>query len=68
MTSVRVSSRYQIVIPQEIRAALGIRRGMRVHVTQYGTRVVIFAARSTRKVRGFLRGIDTMVPRDKDRV
>jgi AbrB family looped-hinge helix DNA binding protein len=68
MTSIRVSSRYQIVIPEEMRAALGIKPGMRMHAIQYGERIALLVPRSTSKAQGFLSGIDTTVPRDRDRV
>jgi len=67
MTSVTVSSRYRIVIPKAIRTSLGIKPGMRVHAIQDGGHLVLVPARPRGEARGFLYGIDTTVPREKDR-
>ena len=67
MTTVTVSPKYQVVIPQEVREALGIRPGQKVQVLAYEGRVEFIPLRKLKKMRGFLRGIDTSVPRDEDR-
>lgn len=68
MTVVKVSPKYQVVIPQEIREALGLRPGQQVQALQYGDRVEFIPVRPMKSMRGFLKGIDTRVPRDRDRV
>lgn len=68
MTVVKVSPKFQVVIPQEIREALGLRPGQRVQALQYGDRVEFIPVKPLKSMRGFLRGIDTSVPRDRDRV
>ena len=68
MDTVLVSPKYQIVIPRAIRDALGIRPGQRVQIIQYQNRIKLIPLMASRKVRGFLRGIDTTVKREKDRV
>jgi AbrB family looped-hinge helix DNA binding protein len=68
MTTVTVSPKYQVVIPQKAREALGIEPGQKAQVLVYEGRVEIIPVRKLKKMRGFLRGIDTTVPRDKDRV
>lgn len=68
MTTVTVSPKYQVVIPQEARKALGIQPGQKAQVLVYEGRVELIPVKKLKKVRGFLRGIDTSVPRDKDRV
>jgi len=65
---VTVSPKYQVVIPQRIREALGLKPGQKIEAIQYLDRVEFIPVRSPRAMRGFLKGIDTMVPRDKDRV
>jgi len=62
-----VSAKFQIVIPRAIRQALGIRPGHKVQIIQYGGRIEIIPVRSPQAARGFLKGIDTSVPRDTDR-
>jgi AbrB family looped-hinge helix DNA binding protein len=68
MTIVTVSPKYQVVIPREARKALGIQPGQQVQVLVYEGRVEFVPLKKLKKTRGFLRGIDTSVPRDKDRV
>jgi AbrB family looped-hinge helix DNA binding protein len=68
MTVVKVSPKYQVVIPQQIREALGLRPGQHVRALQYGDRVEFIPIKSMKSMRGFLKGIDTTVPRDRDRV
>lgn len=68
MTVVKVSPKYQVVIPQQIREALGLRPGQPVQALQYGDRVEFIPIKSMKSMRGFLKGIDTTVPRDRDRV
>ena len=68
MTTITVSPKYQVVIPLEIREALGIRPGQKIQAIQYHDRIELIPVRSMRKARGFLKGIDTSVPRDDDRL
>ena len=68
MTVVKVSPKYQVVIPREIREALGIAPGQKVQALQYGDRIEFIPVRRVREMRGFLEGIDTTVPRDEDRM
>ena len=67
MTIVKVSPKYQVVIPREVREALGIRPGEEVQVFAYDGRVEFVPVRNIRDLRGSLRGIDTSVPREDDR-
>ena len=67
-TVVTVSPKFQVVIPQAIREALGIRPGQKIQAIQYGDRIELIPVQSMRKARGMLRGIDTSVPRNDDRV
>lgn len=64
MTTVTVSPRFQVVIPQAIRDAMGIRPGQRMQALQYGDRIELIPVLPMRKVRGMFKGIDTTVPRD----
>lgn len=68
MTTVTVSPKYQVVIPKEVREALGIKVGERLDAIPYRGHVALVPVRSIRSSRGFLKGIDTDVPRDPDRV
>ncbi|MCP5181946.1 MAG: AbrB/MazE/SpoVT family DNA-binding domain-containing protein [Pseudomonadales bacterium] len=68
MTTVTVSSKYQVVIPLEARQALGIQPGQKIEVIAYDGRLEFILVDKPKTLRGFLRGIDTAVPRDKDRL
>jgi AbrB family looped-hinge helix DNA binding protein len=68
MAAVTVSPKYQVVIPQAIREALGLKPGQKVEAIQYLDRVEFIPVRPLKTMRGFLRGIDTRVPRERDRV
>ena len=68
METVRVSPQFQIVIPPAIREALKIQPGQSVHVIQYNNRIELIPVRSMAEARGFLRGIDTTIEREQDRV
>jgi len=68
MKAVTISPKYQVVIPRDVRDALDIQPGTKVQVLQYGNRIELVPLRSPKSLRGFLKGIDTDVRRDKDRI
>ena len=67
MATVKVSPKYQVVIPREVRESLGIRPGQKVEVFQYGDRIEFVPVREMHETRGFLKGINTTVEREEDR-
>ncbi len=66
MGTVTVSARYRVVIPTEVRESMSIRPGQKVCVFGYGDRIELVPIRKMEELRGFLRGIDTSVPRDRE--
>ena len=68
MSVVTISPKFQVVIPQQIREAMGLEPGQKVQAIQYENRIEFIPLRSTRSMRGFVRGIDSRVVRDRDRV
>ncbi|MCB0115220.1 MAG: AbrB/MazE/SpoVT family DNA-binding domain-containing protein [Caldilineaceae bacterium] len=68
MDAVTVSPKYQVVIPRKVREALGIEPGQKVQVIAYQNRIELVPIRSARSLRGFLKGIDTSVEREADRI
>lgn len=68
METVKVSPKYQVVIPLSIRKSLGIKPGVKVQVLQYDNRIEYIPVKKMKKMRGFLKGINTMVKRGRDRV
>ena len=68
MTEVTVSPKYQIVIPKEIRESMGIVSGQKVQIMSYQGRIEVIPLKPIKQMRGFLKGIDTSVARDNDRI
>ncbi len=68
METVKISPKYQVVIPYPIRTSLGIKPGIKVYVIQYENRIEYIPVQPMRKMRGFLKGLDTTVLREKDRI
>ena len=68
MTAVTVSPKFQVVIPKEIREALGIFSGQKIQMLTYQNRIELIPLKSMREMKGFLKGINTKVQRDPDRV
>jgi AbrB family looped-hinge helix DNA binding protein len=68
MDTVTISPKFQVVIPKEIRLRLKLRPGQKVHAMVYEDRIELVPVRPARQLKGFLRGIDTTVPREQDRV
>ena len=67
METVTVSKKYQVVIPRTIRRSVGIQPGQKVQVFAYGNRIEYVPVQPMRRMRGFLKGIDTTVEREANR-
>jgi AbrB family looped-hinge helix DNA binding protein len=68
MTSVTVSPKFQVVIPKDIRESMGIFSGQKVQVLTYQNRIELIPLKPMKEMKGFLKGINTDVQRDDDRV
>ncbi|MBN2079418.1 MAG: AbrB/MazE/SpoVT family DNA-binding domain-containing protein [Spirochaetes bacterium] len=68
MNRVTVSTKFQVVIPREVRGKLGIEAGMKFDVIEYGDRIELIPVRDIKSMRGFARGITPAVKRDRDRI
>jgi AbrB family looped-hinge helix DNA binding protein len=64
MKLVRVSSKFQVVIPQKVRKLLGLKPGQKMRVVAYSDQVVLIPERPIQNARGSLKGIDTDVQRE----
>jgi AbrB family looped-hinge helix DNA binding protein len=68
MSTVTVSSKYQVVIPKDVRDRLRIRPGQKVEAFAVGGRVELVPVRPISEMRGFLKGMDPNFEREPDRV
>ncbi len=65
---VTVSPKFQIVLPKAVREKLKLAPGQKIQTVVYDDRVILVPLRPAKKMRGFLQGIETDVPREGDRV
>jgi AbrB family looped-hinge helix DNA binding protein len=68
MEVVTVSPKFQVVIPRAIRDSLGIQPGQKVQAILYENRIELIPLKPIQEMRGFLKGIDTSVEREPNRV
>jgi len=68
MSIVTISPKFQVVIPKAIREKLNLSPGQKVQAIAYADRIELIPMRSMKEMRGFLKGIDTTVEREVDRV
>jgi AbrB family looped-hinge helix DNA binding protein len=68
MSAVKVSPKYQVVIPKQIREKLKLIPGQQLEALLYENRIELIPVRPVKKLKGFLKGIDTNVDRETDRV
>jgi len=68
METVKVSPKFQIVIPRAVRKSIDIQPGEKVQVIPYENRIELIPLKPIRESRGFLKGIDTTVEREPDRI
>ncbi len=68
MEAVKISPKFQVVIPKKLRGALRLSLGQKVQMVVYGNRIEMIPLRKPSEMKGFLKGIDTAVEREPDRV
>ena len=68
MTTVTVSPKFQVVIPKDIRNRMELKPGQKFQVLNYGDRIEFVPIKNIKKLKGFLKGIDTTIEREKDRI
>jgi len=71
MDTVKLSPQFHVVIPRKVRHSLqtlGVRPGQEFQLLVYQDRIELIPLKRMKEVRGFLKGIDTRVERDPDRV
>ena len=65
MTRTRVSPKFQVVIPKEVRESMNLRVGQELQVIAKGGNITLVPERSLASLRGFAKGIRTDKLRDK---
>lgn len=68
MTAVTVSPKFQVVIPKDVREAMGIYSGQKIQVLTYQDRIELIPLKPMKEMKGFLAGMDTDLQRDDDRL
>lgn len=68
MSTVTISPKFQVVIPKEVRQKLGLTAGQKVQAIIFEDRIELIPVRPIQKMKGFLKGINTRVPREADRL
>lgn len=68
MITVTVSPKYQVVIPKEIRQKLKLKPGQKLQIIQLGDRIEFILLKNIKEARGFLKGINTDIVREGDRI
>ena len=68
MTAVTLSTKYQVVIPKEVRESMHLRPGKKYQVMAYGDCIELVPLRNIKEMRGFLkgRGIDSNIERERE--
>ncbi len=67
MSKVKVSPKYQVVIPRDVREPMKLQPGQEVEVLRYDNRIEIVPLKPMRQMLGFLSGVDTTFKREPDR-
>jgi AbrB family looped-hinge helix DNA binding protein len=68
MSKVTLSNKYQVVIPKEVREKIGLKAGTSFEVITYSNRIELVPIKPIKNLRGMLKGIDTNIIRDGDRI
>ena len=63
MNTVTVSSKFQVVIPRDLRRLLNILPGQKLKARVQDDRIVLIPEQPITAARGFLAGIDTQIAR-----
>ena len=66
MGVVTISSKFQVVIPQDVRAKLELKPGQKIVVVEKDGVVHLIPQRPMKEMRGFVKGLDTQDLRDEE--
>ncbi len=65
MTSVKISSKYQVVIPKEARNQIHLKTGQKLMMVVKDKVIILIPNQSISSLRGLLKGIDITSTREK---
>ena len=68
MATVKVSSKYQIVIPQDVRERIELKPGQEVVIIEKDGVIHVIPLKPIKEMRGFAKGIDTTNLRDEENI
>ncbi|MDR1836986.1 MAG: AbrB/MazE/SpoVT family DNA-binding domain-containing protein [Treponema sp.] len=68
MNTVTLTSEYQVNFPKEIFEPIGFKAGTSFEVIMYDNMVQLVPIRPMSSLRGMLKGIDTTIEREEDRL
>ena len=68
MQEVKVSPKFQVVIPKDVNDALDLRPGQKMKIMVCDRRIELIPDRKPSDLRGFLRGVDIDFVREDDRL
>ena len=68
MEAVKISPKFQVVIPRNIREAMKLIPGQKMQVIQYENRIELIPERKISEMKGFLNEIDIGFEREEDRI
>lgn len=68
MQSVAVSPKFQVVIPKSIRETLKLRPGQKMQIIEFEGRIELIPEVDIKQLHGFLKGINTEIKREDDRL
>jgi AbrB family looped-hinge helix DNA binding protein len=68
MNTVIVSSKFQVVIPKEVRENIGLLAGTKLEIISYGSRIELVPIVPMKKLKGIFKGIKTDIAREDDRL
>ena len=68
MPVVKVSPKYQVIIPKEVRENSGLKVGSKLEIFNYNGRIEMVLIRPVKGMKGRLSGISTAILRESDRL
>ncbi len=68
MEAVKISPKFQVIISKRLRDALKLSPRQKVQMVVYGNRIEMVPLNAISEMNGFLKGIDTTVEREPDRL